>query len=218
MGKSIIPYILENPSLKNLFLEATSNTNISKVYSFQFKESDESNVNKFKMLLVDNYALRKILNKNVKLNKVFLINDLINDDSLKSNEDIIKINIPFTMNDIFQRIENHLNQERIDSKRLLKFKSFIYDPSTRKLYNDSQSLRFTEKESQIFICLVKDSKAYISKKELLYNVWSYGEGIDTHTLETHVYALRKKIETKLNLKNFIIFEEKKGYYCNKSIL
>ena len=58
----------------------------------------------------------------------------------------------------------------------------------------------------------------ISKKDLLNKVWSYGEGIDTHTVETHVYALRKKIETKLKMKDLIMFEEKKGYYLNKSIL
>ena len=46
----------------------------------------------------------------------------------------------------------------------------------------------------------------------------YGDDIDTHTLETHVYALRKKIEDKLNIKNLIMFEEKKGYKLNKSLL
>ena len=50
------------------------------------------------------------------------------------------------------------------------------------------------------------------------NVWSYNEDIDTHTLETHIYSLRKKIEKKLLLKGLIIFEEKKGYLLDKSVL
>ena len=57
-----------------------------------------------------------------------------------------------------------------------------------------------------------------SQKNLLKNVWSYNEDIDTHTLETHIYSLRKKIEKKLLLKGLIIFEEKKGYLLDKSVL
>jgi DNA-binding response OmpR family regulator len=49
-------------------------------------------------------------------------------------------------------------------------------------------------------------------------VWSYNESIDTHTLETHIYSLRKKIEKKLSLSNLVIFEEKKGYFLNIDIL
>ena len=64
----------------------------------------------------------------------------------------------------------------------------------------------------------ENTNSYITKKDLLNKVWSYGDGIDTHTLETHIYALRKKIESKLNIKDLIMFEEKKGYYINKAIL
>ena len=122
------------------------------------------------------------------------------------------------MSDIFQRIENILIQKDINSKRIIRYGKFSYDPSTRKLINKSTSLRLTEKESQIFICLMEYTDLYITKKDLLNKVWSYGDGIDTHTLETHIYALRKKIDSKLNIKDLIMFEEKKGYYINKSIL
>ena len=122
------------------------------------------------------------------------------------------------MNEICQRIENILNQVNINNERLVKYKYSTYDPSLRELSNQVSSLRFTEKENQIFNLLLESNKEYISKKDLLKRVWSYGEGIDTHTLETHVYALRKKIENKLNIKDLIMFEESKGYYLNKSVL
>ena len=122
------------------------------------------------------------------------------------------------MNDIYQRIENYLIQISVNKKRIIKYKKFSYDPSTRKLLNQSTFLRFTEKEGQIFTCLMENTDPYITKKDLLNKVWSYGEGIDTHTLETHIYALRKKIDLKLNIKDLIMFEEKKGYYINKAIL
>ena len=122
------------------------------------------------------------------------------------------------MNDLYQRIENYLVQINTNSKKKIKYKNFSYDPSTRKLINQSTFLRFTEKEAQIFSCLMENTNSYITKKDLLNKVWSYGDGIDTHTLETHIYALRKKIDSKLNINNLIMFEEKKGYYINKANL
>ena len=122
------------------------------------------------------------------------------------------------MGDIYRRIENYLIQIDVNNKRIIKYRNFSYDPSTRKLLNQSTFLRFTEKEGQIFTCLLENTDPYITKKNLLNKVWSYGDGIDTHTLETHIYALRKKIDSKLNIKDLIMFEEKKGYYINKAIL
>ena len=88
----------------------------------------------------------------------------------------------------------------------------------RTLYNGNLNIRFTEKESQIFMCLLDNSNTQISKKSLLKKVWSYNEDIDTHTLETHIYSLRKKIEKNLKLKDLIIFLDNKGYFLNKKIL
>ena len=151
--------------------------------------------------------------------KIFLIDDTNLDIGIfKVDAEVIKFNVPFKINDICQRIENDLVQENNNRNRLIRYKKFTYDPSTRKLSGKSVSLRFTEKESQIFIFLLENTNSYVSKKDLLKKVWSYGEGIDTHTLETHVYALRRKIEEKLMIKDLIIFEEKKGYHLNKSIL
>ena len=79
-------------------------------------------------------------------------------------------------------------------------------------------MRFTEKESQIFLCLINNARHSLKKRELLDLIWNYGEGIDTHTLETHIYSLRKKIDKGLNVKNAIRFEENKGYSLSKFLL
>ena len=219
MGKSIIPFIFENPFLNNIFIEAASSKQASKYLCFQKYTFEEIKNNNFKILVLDNSSLIKIVNQDIKLDSIFVVNETNQTSiNLKTSSEVIKINIPFKMSDIFQRIENYLMQIDINSKRIIKYGNFTYDPSTRKLMNQSMFLRLTEKESQIFVCLVENSNPYISKKDLLYKVWSYGEEIDTHTLETHVYALRKKIEKKLNIKELIKFEEKKGYYINKSKL
>ena len=219
MGKSIIPFNFEDPSLNTIFKEASLCENASKFFYFQSLETLKPNIKKYKIIITDNHVIKKILNQNFKCNKFFLIDvgNRISKD-LNIDTEVIKIQIPFKMNDIYQRIESTLNQVNINNERLLKYKYFTYDPSMRELSNQVSSLRFTEKESQIFTLLLESKKEYISKKDLLSRVWSYGEEIDTHTLETHVYALRKKIESKLNIKELIMFEEKKGYYLNKSTL
>ena len=219
MGKSIIPFIFENHYLNNIFIEAASCTKASKFFCFQNFTLETIKINNLKILLTDHSSLRKIENQDIKLDSIFLVNvtNQIN-SNLKTSSEVININLPFKMGDIYQRLENYLIQLNINSKRIIKYKNFSYDPSTRKLLNKSTFIRFTEKEGQIFTCLMESTNPYITKKDLLNKVWSYGDGIDTHTLETHIYALRKKIDSKLNIKDLIMFEEKKGYYINKEIL
>ncbi len=219
MGKSIIPFIFENPYLNNIFVEAASCLKVSKYFCFQKYTLEEIKKNNLKIFVLDNPSLMKIVNQNIKFDNIFVINEPNKKDiNLKISSEVNNINIPIKMNDICQRIENYLIQINTNTKRIIKYKNFSYDPSTRKLINKSTFLRFTEKEDQIFTCLMESANLYITKKDLLNKVWSYGDGIDTHTLETHIYALRKKIESKLNIKNLIMFEEKKGYYINKTVL
>ena len=73
------------------------------------------------------------------------------------------------------------------------------------------------KENEIFSCLLNYKNEPVSKKQLLKDIWQYDDQIDTHTLETHVYSLRKKLESKLGLGNFLNhFDE--GYQLDTSIL
>ena len=219
MGKSIIPFIFENSYLNNIFIEAASSTKASKLFCFKNFTLEKIKKDNLKILVTDNTSLIGIENKDIKLDCIFLVSEPIHAGGhLKISSEVNNITMPFKMSDIYQRIENYLIQININRKRIIKYRSFSYDPSTRKLINQSTFLRFTEKESQIFTCLMENTNPYITKKDLLNKVWSYGEGIDTHTLETHIYALRRKIKLKLNIKDLIMFEEKKGYYINKAIL
>mgnify|MGYP001185610381 FL=1 len=219
MGKSTILFIFENAYLNNIFVEAASCVNASKLFCLQNFTVEKVKKNNLNILVTDNLSLTKMVNQDIKPDCIFLVNESNQASSnLKISSEVININIPFKMSDIYRRIENYLIQIDINNKRIIKYKNFSYDPSTRKLINQTTFLRFTEKEGQIFTCLMENPNLYITKKDLLNKVWSYGDGIDTHTLETHIYALRKKIDSKLNIKDLIMFEEKKGYYINRAIL
>ena len=109
--------------------------------------------------------------------------------------------------------------ERMKSKRennkVLGYISFII--SDRKLiYKDKQAVLLTEKESDIFVSLLNSEDRGITKEEVMSKVWMLNPNIETHTFETHLYRLRKKIKEELNLNDFII--NKGGiFYLNQEL-
>ena len=74
--------------------------------------------------------------------------------------------------------------------------------NSRKIFNDKNELNLTEKEANIIIFLKKSEKP-VSIDELQTEVWGHSSKLDTHTVETHIYRLRKKISNKFNNHDFI---------------
>ena len=131
-------------------------------------------------------------------NKIFDIeNQLIFDQyPIKVSKLIEKINIEFIK-------KNFINQSKV------KINKYLIDLNAREISNDENKLKLTEKEINTIIYLSKNKKT-TSIDELEKNVWLYQSDIETHTVETHIYRLRKKILKKFNDKNFII-SKKNGY-------
>ena len=80
----------------------------------------------------------------------------------------------------------------------------------KKLFKQDDFIILTEKEIQL-LELFLDKKKPISKDNILSSVWNYSSDADTHTVETHIYRLRKKITDKFMDENFIL-NNKDGYY------
>ena len=109
---------------------------------------------------------------------------------------IEKINIFF--------LKNHFNKQ---SK--IKIYDYTIDLNSREISLNNKKLKLTEKEVNTVIYLSKVKKP-VSIKELQENVWSYHSNLETHTVETHIYRLRKKILSTLKDDSFII-SKKNGY-------
>ena len=219
MEKRIIPVTLGNDKLRPIISEIIESNNVFDNLEFQLTDKNDLNNNNESILITDNEFAVKELSHAIKFDTIFIINcdsDVIEMGELNSK--IVLLSIPLQFRDLYQRVSNTLDQINSQAERKLNFNSFTYDPSMRTLFNDNLYLRFTEKESQIFKSLLDNSNTHISKKNLLKKVWSYNEDIDTHTLETHIYSLRKKIEKNLLLKDLIVFEDNKGYFLNKKLL
>ena len=99
---------------------------------------------------------------------------------------------------IFERMKS-----RRENNKVLGNISFII--SDRKLiYKNKQAVLLTEKESDIFVSLLNSEDRGITKEEVMSKVWMLNPNMETHTFETHLYRLRKKIKDLLLLNDFII--------------
>ena len=85
----------------------------------------------------------------------------------------------------------------------------MLDKNEKKLIKSDKNVILTEKEIQLLELFLQNKKA-ISKNEILSTVWNYSKDADTHTVETHIYRLRRKINDTFSDENFII-NSKEGY-------
>ena len=178
-----------------------------------------SELPKYSLIVTDIVSFKKI-EVNLKKTQTILC---IGEDDLFSkisniNCDVSFLKVPFKFSDLKQRAENifsTLNTKKITTK---EFRHFSYDNKNRLLKRNNTNLIITEKENEIFNYLINNSEIFTTKEKLLNKIWNYKKNIDTHTLETHMYSLRKKIDAKLDLRNLIVYVEKKGYVINKDFL
>ena len=135
---------------------------------------------------------------------------------IKTEIEIVNYDVPLKFINFINYIVNDIRQNFNKQNKIISLKFFNYDEATRRIFSDVISLTLTEKENEIFSFLISSKKS-VSKKILLKNIWQYDESIDTHTLETHIYSLRKKLEKELNTKNILEHKEN-GYFINKELL
>ncbi len=182
---------------------------------------------KFKISLINVNNLKKsiIINKLLLCDNEFLDNK--NNIDLIKNSECIKIlaseknnknnhlfdniiRLPTTIKEMNSIIETSIAKKKFGENSSIQIKEYLLDKNEKKLYKDGSFLILTEKEVQLLELFEKNSKP-VSKKEILSLVWHYASDADTHTVETHIYRLRKKIADKFSDEKFIQ-NNKEGYY------
>ena len=102
---------------------------------------------------------------------------------------------PFRFAVLLARIRAHLRQHEHSEDATFKVGPYTFKPSAKLLLrDDSRKIRLTEKETAIIKFLLRSGEQIVGRDVLLQEVWGYNAGVTTHTLETHVYRLRQKIE------------------------
>ena len=119
---------------------------------------------------------------------------------------------PFKFGILLARVRAHLRQHLISEDASYPVGHYVFKPGDKILTDEEtvEKIRLTEKETAILKFLKRAEGAAISREKLLNEVWGYNANVTTHTLETHVYRLRQKIESD-QTKAKIILTESGGY-------
>ena len=118
---------------------------------------------------------------------------------------------PFKLGVLLARLRAQLRQHELSEEAQFSIGPYTFQPALKVLIDDKQKkIRLTEKETAILKYLYRTGDRVVSRDTLLNEVWGYNAGVTTHTLETHIYRLRQKIERDpANAE--ILITEKGGY-------
>ena len=140
------------------------------------------------------------------IQKLLLNKDLSKNNFLDFN------NFPLPLNKLNELINIQFIKLRFKYQSKIDIKGYELNLNSKFLSKDDLILKLTEKEIEIILYL-NESKQKNDVSDLQKNIWGYSLDTDTHTVETHIYRLRKKISNKFTDQNFII-SSKNGYFID----
>jgi len=179
----ILDEIKENLSFKIIKLENEED----------FKQNYDLDITNCLIISKNNHNL--LLNKNI-TNKNFLVfNDL-----------------PLPLKKLLELINIKLIKLKFNHQSKIIIKGYDLNLNSKFFSKDNLNLRLTEKEIEIILYL-KNAKIKHDVADLQKDIWSYSSDMETHTVETHIYRLRKKINDLFGDKNFIL-THKDGYFID----
>tara|TARA_B100000780_G_C21086017_1_gene437513 strand:- start:952 stop:1539 length:588 start_codon:yes stop_codon:yes gene_type:complete len=118
--------------------------------------------------------------------------------------------LPLSIQKIIELINIQLIKLRFNHQSKTTIKNYELDLNSKFISNNNIILKLTEKEIEIILYL-NEYKTTHNVLDLQKNIWGYSSEIETHTVETHIYRLRKKISDKFNDQNFILSHQN-GYF------
>jgi len=183
--------LVEFPNLYNILYEIN--------YLFEFK--------------ILNYQNTKVFLDQIESNNLECINSTIiihkKNDTLSFNNKINRNNLlvfnklPIKIEKLFDTINTQLIKQKYNFQSKLDIKNYILNLNSRIISNKKNELKLTEREIDIILFL-KNANTSKSVNMLQNEVWGYSFGLETHTVETHIYRLRKKIKDKFDDDSFIV--------------
>ncbi len=126
---------------------------------------------------------------------------------------IIFDKFPISIFKILEKINIEFIKKNFQQQSEISIGNYMFNINSREMFSSSDKLKLTEKEISSIIYLLKANKP-VKIKELQSNVWGYQSQLETHTVETHIYRLRKKISKVFKDESFILSKDD-GYEVNK---
>ena len=156
---------------------------------------NDSNLNLINSLIISRSNQKLLLNQNLS-KKNFLEFDIF----------------PLTIIKLKELINIQLIQIKFNQQSKINIKGYELNLNSKFFSKNNLSLKLTEKEIEIILYL-NEIKTKRAVSDLQKNIWGYSPDMETHTVETHIYRLRKKISDKFDDKNFIV-SHKNGYFID----
>ena len=164
--------------------------------TIKFKNEDDffkdNSLDKRKSLIILNKKTKLLFNHGLHESNILYLNDL-----------------PLSFEKLLEKININLIKLRYSLQSKIIIKDFQLDINSKHLSKLGLTLKLTEKEIEIILYLNK-KKINCDIADLQKNIWGYSTNIETHTVETHIYRLRKKIDKVFKDKKFIV-SQKNGY-------
>ena len=170
---------------------------------FHILEELSSDLN-FNITFVDD---KNILKDKIKNLNYYLV--LTNKKYPDISNQFVLDDLPINIFKFIEKMNIEFLKQQFNNQSKFKINQYIIDLNSRELILNDLKLKLTEKEINTIIYISKSNKP-VSIDELQEKVWSYQSDIETHTVETHIYRLRKKILSTFNDNEFII-SKKDGY-------
>ena len=185
--------------------------NLSNFYDIisEIKDHIDYEITKFdnKEIFFDKYSSKSISTEN----SILVINEKEYNFFVKNiNEDqIIKFKPPVNIFTFFENLNVKFIQKKYQEQSNVRVKEFFLDINSRKLKKNNLSLKLTEREADMILFLI-NSKKPVSVETLEKKIWRHSSDLETHTVETHIYRLRKKIKAEFG-NDDLIKSYKDGY-------
>ena len=185
-------------------------------FSSLYKILDEIKENlSFKIIEFDN---EEVFKKNLDLDRLDFLVISKNDHKLLLNDNITDKNLlgfndlPLSLKKLLELINIKLIKLKFNQQSKIIIKGYELNLNSKFFSKDNLKLKLTEKEIEIILYL-NDKKIEHNVADLQENIWGYSTGLETHTVETHIYRLRKKISDLFKDKKFIL-SHKNGYFID----
>jgi len=217
MGKKVNIAIVSNNNDLLILLDETFNL-YKKFNTYTFNSSDLNNIKKndikFEIVMMSEDVYEVIIDEinestsweEIHQNLILLI-DKKKDKNFLDNKEIKPrsiIDLPLSLTSTVKILDSII-RENSNKLSNIDIEGFTLDVTGRKITMKNNSEKLTEKETSILWHLLNKKDSKIPQKNLLKDIWGYDEGIQTRTLETHIYRIRKKLNNiganKFEIKN-----------------
>ena len=134
------------------------------------------------------------------------------DPNLNINDSLVFKNLPIKIYHMLEMINLKFLKNQFKNQSEIRIGRYYLNLNSRKISYKNIYQNFTERECNLIIFIHFQTKA--SLEEIQKNVWNYSSGLETHTVETHIYRIRKKMIDAFDDNNFIKFDKNK-YFLNQ---